>query len=126
MGPGLDAARGNLGRALLITNQLAESAAVWRRIVTDQPDDAEAWDALARSTLPDPPDHGVTAARRAVELAADRPEFIETLARALGTSGAHEEAMATMRRARDLYRETGRTDDAARVQDTLQTLEAAQ
>jgi tetratricopeptide (TPR) repeat protein len=124
--PELGAARTNLARALLVTNQLAESAAVWRRLVTDQPDNAAAWDGLARSTLVDSPEDGVTAARRAVKLAADNPGFLETLARALGTSGAQEEAMATMRRARDLYRASGSEADAARVQDIMQTLEAAQ
>ena len=124
--PELGAARTNLARALLVTNQLAESAAVWRRLVTDQPDNAAAWDGLARSTLVDSPEGGATAARRAVKLAADNPGFLETLARALGTSGAQEEAMATMRRARDLYRASGSEADAARVQDIMQTLEAAQ
>ena len=124
--PELGAARTNLARALLITNQLAESAAVWDHIVSDQPDNAAAWDGLAQATLVDSPGDGVTAARRAVELAPDSPEFTETLARALGTSGAQEEAMATMRRAHDLYRAAEREDDAARVQSILRTLETAQ
>jgi tetratricopeptide (TPR) repeat protein len=124
--PDLGAARTNLARALLVTNRLAESAEVWRRVLTDQPDNAAAWDGLAQASLADSPADGVAAARHAVELADDNPEFTETLARALGTSGAQEEAMTTMRRARDLYRAAGREADAARVQNTLQILEAAQ
>jgi tetratricopeptide (TPR) repeat protein len=124
--PELDAARINLARALLLTNQHAESASLWRRIVGEQPGNAAGWDGLARSTFVDSPTEAVAAARHAVDLAGNNPEYLETLARALGTSGAQDEAMRMMRRSHESYLAAGRQSDAARVQTTLQALEAAQ
>lgn len=125
--PDYAAAASNLGDLLARQARFDEAITWFRRALAMDPGLGAARVNLARAlSLTNQFVESASLWQQIVSENPDNPEYLESLARALGSSGAQDEAMRVLRRSHGLYIAAGRGSDAARVQVTLETLEAAQ
>ncbi len=101
-------AHGNLGLALKERGQLDEAIAEYQKVLELNPNDARAYNNIAwiRATHPDPrfrnAAQAVALATRAVELAQDDVNSLDTLAAAYAEAGRFSEAVQTAHKALEL------------------------